>query len=164
MGSLLGSAAGHFLLLTAPERALAPLSLPAELADRTRLSLTRELLARLPEAETLADREHAAAGRRGEPGGRLRLDTARADTRLALAATYDRLLADYAGQDDLVVCEPELALAEGLDLGRLAAGRRRLVWVVPGRLRMGRAKLYGGLTPPVCMAQATAEEWRDGTD
>ncbi|MBI5833558.1 MAG: hypothetical protein HZB16_14760 [Armatimonadetes bacterium] len=141
-----------------------PSALDTALADRPRLALTTELLARLPDVEGLAEREHEAARRRAEPGGKLRLETARAETRQALAAAYDRLLADFAGADDLVVHEPELALAEQLDLGRLASGRRRLVWVMPGRVRLGRPKLYLGLTPPACMAGAAVGEWRDGTE
>lgn len=164
LGALLGSETGHILLLTAPERAAARLALPRPLADRPRLALTTELLARLPDAEALAEREHEAAAGRGEPGGRLRLETARAETRAALAQAYERLVADYAALDDLVVCELELALAEQLDLSPLAVDRRRLVWVVPGRLRAGRARLYQGLTPPACLAVASVGEWRDGSE
>lgn len=152
---------GVWWVLWAPEAP--PPDPPAALADWTRLDLSAALIAELGEsqARSLAAEEAAALARRAETAGGLLIETARANTRAALASAYDSLLARLAPAAALVVSNLPLALAEGLDLARLAAGRERLVWWAPGRLTEDGPRLYGTVPAPTAIAAGQLVEWAD---
>lgn len=112
----------------------------ALLADPDGLAATEVGLAA---ATTTAE---TGAGRQAEP---------RAQVRTALTTAYSAWLTDlHVSAEPLVVADLELALAEALELGELAALGRPVLLLVPGSVREGKVRCHaspdreGELLPP----------------
>jgi hypothetical protein len=139
------------------EPALARAAAALEAAGVRVVGLTGALLARFDDAPALAQREL-------ESPGRLAPASERGAVQTAVEAAFDRLV-DELGDESVGVADCELALARGLDLRRLATGRK-VLFLIPGEQRGQRARLFaaGAQRPGLPAPEWLERSWDLGHD